>query len=90
MSDETQGPLLREVILACNDCTVAIGSDDYSGLTRERAHAVRAGIERLAGYATTFEYVGFVHRGCEVCRSPLAGEKHVIGLFSDSRAAYSQ
>lgn len=39
-------------IKVCDNCTIAIANDDYSGMTDEESDSVRAGLTRLgkAGY----------------------------------------
>lgn len=64
--------------LACDDCVMVIANADTSGIDDpERLRAVLEGVERI-GPACVDEDEGFRWAGCDVCRSPLGGNRHGV------------
>ena len=72
-------------IHACTDCMVAVANDDFTGMDLERETAVRAGIRRwnTDGFLLTPDGTELRFSGtpCEVCLSPLAGDRHLLGAL---------
>ncbi len=77
--------IVRDGLVACIDCTVAIANDDFTGLSDELETSVRAGIARLSkqGYLVIGDELGFVDAGCDVCLDGLAGDKHSLAILGD-------
>ena len=76
-----------EVGLACDDCVLAIGSGDYSGMSDERAGEVRAGLARVGHSLEVGPERGFSWYLCRVCQSSLGGNKHEVGHFVPLRVS---
>jgi hypothetical protein len=74
-----------EVGLCCQDCTMAIANDDYTGMSDEQEAATRAGIERIGEYLIVGEEYGFSWQRCDVCDG-LAGDRHEVGYLAESEA----
>lgn len=74
--------IIADGLLACQDCTIAIANDDYSGMDDATEARVKAGIERLAGYAVIGDEVGFSWRGCDCCLDGLGGHKHTFSILA--------
>jgi len=66
---------------ACDDCTIAIANDDYSGMDEETAARVQSGIARVGQYLIVGEELGFSWRACTICGG-LAGNRHAVGYIS--------
>jgi hypothetical protein len=64
--------------VACDDCVSAIANDDYTGMSDEQEASTRAGIARIGKWLIVGEELGFVKRGCDVCRSRCHGNKHSV------------
>lgn len=68
----------------CPDCLMAAVNDDYTGLdyhygpdeAEKRREDIQAGLRELGNIASTSHVLTFSHRGCDCCRSGLAGELH--------------
>lgn len=71
-----------EELEACDDCTIAIANDDYSGMDDEQEEATRAGLEALAedGYLVVGDELGFSNSECEICGA-MAGNRHEVALL---------
>ena len=67
---------------ACEDCTVAIANDDYSGMDDETEQRVRAGIKKIGQWLIVGEETGFTWRDCGVCGG-LAGNRHEVGYLEE-------
>ena len=76
-------------LLGCADCLIAIANADYTGMDLERETAVRAGINRwnTDGFwlAADGEEHGFCRIDCDVCLTPLAGDRFLV-LALDHRS----
>ena len=69
--------IIENDLLACDDCTLAIASGDYSGMTDDRRRDVRAGYEQLfrRGYAAVTDDYGYARRACDCCGTEQAGNR---------------
>lgn len=65
---------------ACDDCTIAIANDDYSGMNMEQVLATSAGLMRLNKNLVIGDELGFEHSKCAVCGG-LAGNRHQVGYL---------
>lgn len=73
----------------CNDCTIAVANDDYSGVdyylsglqADARKEAIRSGIANADGHLVIGDPIGFMHGGCDVCGSRLSGERHAVSML---------
>ncbi len=77
--------IISDGLQACDDCTIAIANDDYSGMDADTAETVRSGITLWSkqGYLVIGEELGFSHHGCDICDSNLAGNAHSVTLLGD-------
>ena len=69
-----------EVGECCDDCTVAIANDDYTGMNDAQESATRAGLDRIGQWLIVGEETGFSWRRCDVCDG-LAGNRHAVGYL---------
>ena len=76
--------IIEDGLLACDDCTLAIASGDYSGMTPERKRDVRAGYENLfrRGYAAMGGDYGYSRRPCDCCGTEQSGNRTEFILLS--------
>lgn len=65
---------------ACDDCTIAIANNDYSGMDDTQETATKAGIERIRKYLIIGDELGFEHSRCAVCNG-LPGDRHQVGYL---------
>jgi len=65
---------------ACDDCTIAIANDDYSGISDVQEAATREGIERIGKHLVIGDERGFEHNRCAVCGG-LPGNRHQVGYL---------
>jgi hypothetical protein len=69
---------------ACDDCTVALANNDYSGMDDAQEAATRAGIARIGQHLIVGEDCGFSHDRCAVCGG-LAGNRHDVGYLREAQ-----
>lgn len=76
--------IIADGLLACEDCTIAIAHDDYTGMDAATEARVKDGVERLndRGWCVIGNEVGFTHRGCDCCLDGLGGSKHELAILS--------
>lgn len=78
-------------LTACVDCLMAIANADYTGMDLTRETAVRSGLQRLANDGLELwigdEHDAFSRTPCDVCLSPLAGERHQVWALYRLRGA---
>ena len=79
--------IIEDGLLACEDCTLAIASGEFSGMDDATAAIVRAGAERLAarGHAAIGEEYGFTWRGCDCCQRAMGGDKHELMILGETK-----
>ena len=65
----------------CDDCTIAIANDDYTGMDDATEALVRDGIKRIGKYLIVGDEQGFSHRSCDVC-GQLPGNRHEVGYLA--------
>ena len=67
---------------ACDDCTIAIANNDYTGMSEQRAQEVRSSIHQsYRGRDLVIgEEMGFSHQVCAIC-SGLPGNRHEVGYL---------
>jgi hypothetical protein len=68
---------------ACEDCTIAIANDDYSGMDAATEAKVRAGIARVNQHLVIGDNIGFTHAPCAVCGG-LAGDRHEVCYLAET------
>jgi len=86
--------VIRDDIWLCQGCTVAACNDDYTGFRTDAAIArTQAGLERLGPHLVPDFDSGseeddngiepFSRRGCDCCKSGLAGELHRFAILGE-------
>jgi hypothetical protein len=68
----------------CNDCTIAIANDDYSGMDTAQEERTRQGIEAVGEYLIVGEECGFSWNACDVCGG-LAGDRNKVGYLAEEK-----
>jgi hypothetical protein len=76
--------------VACDDCTIAIANDDYSGMDDSQAQQTRAGLARIGQILIVGEEVGYQRTGCNVCRRHSHGNKHEVGYLVPLKVSISR
>lgn len=78
-------------LTACVDCLMAIANADYTGMDLARETVVRAELQRWANHGFQLsagdEHDAFSRTPCDVCLSPLAGERHQVWALYRLRRA---
>jgi len=76
--------VLFDDLLACDDCTIAIANDDYTGMDDATKAQVKAGLERWSreGWLVVGDEHGFSSQGCDICNRGWAGNKHSVTVLS--------
>lgn len=78
-------------LTACVDCLLALANADYTGVDLARETAVRSGLQRLANDGLELsvgdEHDAFSRTPCDVCLSPLAGQRHQVWALYRPREA---
>src|SRR5689334_19561576 len=59
----------------CDDCTIAIANDDYSGMDDKQEAATRAGLAEYTTHIAIGDEAGFMHSRCDICNG-LPGNRH--------------
>ena len=86
--------IVDEEYMVCVDCLMVIANGDYSGLALHpdedrRIEAINRGLDRAGGFVVCGDEEKdeeFSNRGCDNCRSGLAGSLHhcvVLGEKND-------
>lgn len=70
-------------MFGCVDCMMAVINDDYSGLREAREAEVRYALEVYPATIVfdTDEIHDFVTSPCDICESPLAGQRIEFSEF---------
>ena len=62
-------------IFVCDDCTIALANNDYSGMPDDIAETVKSAVLRLGIAFYDGDEIEFSRASCDCCGTPLHGRR---------------